>query len=283
MATREAAATVAAMTARELVAGSTPTRRIQSLKAKMLAQPRYLSVEQALIVTEVYRLDEGSIPVKRARSLAEAMRRMAITVDPEELIVSNRTEGVRAGVVFPEAGISWIDKEIEGLPTRPQDKFEVRPEDVTAFREQILPFWRGKTLEDSLRREAGPELDAIAKVVKINQKDHAQGHICPDTAKWIAIGPAGLRREAAARLARAAYVSPSYLFRVFRKMMGVSPMHYRNLVRVDKAKLLLLERALTVEDVASRVGFEDVKYFARVFKKETGTSPSEFRRSNARG
>jgi pyruvate formate-lyase/glycerol dehydratase family glycyl radical enzyme len=204
MTTREAAARLIPTTMREQVAGLTPTRRILSLKERMLSEPRYLSLEQALIITEVYRRGEPSIPVKRARSLAEAMRRMAIAIEPEELIVGNRTRGVRSGVVFPEAGISWIDKEIEGLPARPQDKFNVRPEDIAAFREQILPFWRDKSLEDSLRREAGPELDAIAKVVKINQKDHAQGHICPDTAKWIAVGPAGLRREAAARLATAA-------------------------------------------------------------------------------
>jgi AraC-like DNA-binding protein len=82
-------------------------------------------------------------------------------------------------------------------------------------------------------------------------------------------------------LAKAVAVSPSYLFRIFRKKMGVTPMHYRNVVRVEKAKLLLLDRALTVEAVAGRVGFEDVKYFARVFKKETGSAPSDFRRMNA--
>ncbi len=81
-------------------------------------------------------------------------------------------------------------------------------------------------------------------------------------------------------LARTVYVSPSYLFRIFRKKMGVTPMHYRNLVRVDKAKLLLLDRTLKMEEVADRVGFEDAKYFARVFKKETGASPSEFRKQN---
>jgi two-component system, response regulator YesN len=52
---------------------------------------------------------------------------------------------------------------------------------------------------------------------------------------------------------------------------------------VDKAKLLLLDRALTMEEIASRIGFEDAKYFARVFKKEVGASPSEFRRRNSAG
>ena len=36
------------------------------------------------------------------------------------------------------------------------------------------------------------EIDEIAKVVKINQKDHAQGHICPDTEMWLRLGVNGL-------------------------------------------------------------------------------------------
>lgn len=184
---------------------SGPTERIRVLKERMLDEPRYLSIEQALIITDVYQAHEGeSAAIKRALSLAEAMRRLEIHVDPDELIVGNRTTGVRAGVVFPEAGISWIDRELDSLSTRPQDKFNVHVEDAALFRERILPYWQGRTLEDRLRVEDGPLLDAIARVVKINQKDHAQGHICPDTAKWIRLGPAGLREETVACLESAA-------------------------------------------------------------------------------
>lgn len=181
-----------------------PTARIAGLRDRMLSEPRYLSIEQALLVTDVYeRLEGASVPRKRAESLAAAMRQISIHIDPAELIVGNRTAGVRAGVVFPEAGISWIDKEIESLPTRPQDRFEVRQEDIEAFRSRVLPYWTGRSLEDTLRAEQAPLLDSIARVVKINQKDHAQGHICPDVATWIAIGPAGLADRARARLASA--------------------------------------------------------------------------------
>ncbi len=185
-------------------ARSEPTPRIQALKDRMLDEPRYLSIEQAMLITDVYEAHEdASAAWKRATSLAVAMRRLAIHIDPDELIVGNRTTGVRSGVVFPEAGISWIDRELDTLATRPQDKFNVHPEDAATFRERILPYWQGNTLEDTLRAEGGPLLDAIARVVKINQKDHAQGHICPDTAKWIRLGPAGLRSEAAMRAASA--------------------------------------------------------------------------------
>ena len=74
-------------------------------------------------------------------------------------------------------------------------------------------------------------------------------------------------------------VSPSYLFRLFKKKMNVTPMHYRNVVRIDKAKLLLADQRLTVDDVAERVGFEDPKYFARVFREMAGTTPSAYRKA----
>lgn len=80
-------------------------------------------------------------------------------------------------------------------------------------------------------------------------------------------------------LASQVAVSPSYLFRLFKKKMSVTPMHYRNIVRIDKAKLLLADPALSVDAVAERVGFEDPKYFARVFRDHTGASPSVYRRS----
>jgi pyruvate formate-lyase/glycerol dehydratase family glycyl radical enzyme len=180
------------------------SERIIRLKESMLAEDRYLSIEQALIVTRVYRENpDESRTIKRALALAAALREMGIRIDEDELIVGNRTAGVRAGVVSPEAGIAWVDKEIETLHSRPQDKFHVRPEDIETFRTEILPYWEGRTLEEIIRDRHGEEISAIAKVAKINQKDHAQGHICPDTANWLAVGPRGLLAEAREGLEKA--------------------------------------------------------------------------------
>ena len=114
--------------------------RIQTLKDKMLSSPRYASIEQARIITRVYQENEElSVPLKRALSLKAALEEIEIGFEPEELIVGNRTKGVRYGVVFPESGCSWIDREFETLPTRPQDRFQVHPEDIQEFRETIYP------------------------------------------------------------------------------------------------------------------------------------------------
>ena len=175
--------------------------RIEVLKEKMLSAPRFASIEQARIITRIYQENEElSVPKKRALSLKAALEELEIGVEPEELIVGNRTKGVRYGVVFPESGCSWIDREFETLPTRPQDRFLVKEEEIKEFRETIYPYWKGKSMEDVIRQRDGQHIDAIAKVVKINQKDHAQGHICPDVKRWLEKGPAGLKAEALQKL-----------------------------------------------------------------------------------
>lgn len=177
------------------------TDRVVRLKEKMQTEPRYVSIEQAKIITQTYKENEDkSRIIKRALSLKRALESITIKIEPEELIVGNRTAGVRAGVVFPESGSSWVDKEFETLPTRPQDKFLTRAEDIQYFRKDIKPYWEGKSLEDVLAKRYGKEINEIAKVVKINQKDHAQGHICPDCQKWLLKGPLGIKQEAADKL-----------------------------------------------------------------------------------
>ena len=177
------------------------TARIKNLKENMINEPRFMSLEQARIITKCYKEnDKDSKALKRAKSLNASLSQITIKIDPPELIVGNRTPGVRSGVVFPEAGSSWINTEIETLPTRPQDRFNVKKEDIKEIKEEIYPYWQDKCLEDIIKNKIGDEISDIVKVAKINQKDHAQGHICPNTEKWLRLGPAGLKEEAEKKL-----------------------------------------------------------------------------------
>lgn len=197
-------------------------QRIQNLKEKMLSQPRYVSIEQALIITKTYQENEqDSKQVKRAKALYNALTQIEIGVEPDELIVGNRTKGVRYGVVFPESGISWVDLEFETIPTRPQDKFLVHQEDIKTFREQIVPYWKGKSLEDIVRDRAGDEVSAISSVVKINQTDHAQGHICPNVKEWLETGPQGYIDQAKSKLGSCTPQQKEFYECVILVMQGV--------------------------------------------------------------
>lgn len=207
--------------------------RISLLKKKMLSEPRYASIEQAMIITNAYKENENKPRIiQRAIALKNAMEKLKISIEPEELIVGNRTAGVRYGIVFPESGSTWVDKEFETLPTRPQDKFNVNEEDIKTFREVIKPYWEGKSLEDILRKRYGKEFDEIAKVVKINQKDHAQGHICPNCEEWLEKGPDKIKKEAESHLAKSSGQAKEFYESVILVMEGTQNfmMRYHDLL-----------------------------------------------------
>lgn len=238
------------------LAGTVKSRpRIAILKQRMLDEPRYLSLEQALIVTSYYRKNpDKPRNLQRAEAFAETLREIKIRIDPLELVVGNRTSGVRAGVISPDAGISWVDAEIQGLPTRPQDTFNVRPEDIEVFRRVILPFWKGKSLEDRVQELLGEEISAIGKVAKINQTDHAQGHICPDVKRWLARGPKGLCDENLARIPDASPDAATYYRGVAITLKGAMDfiLRYSKLAAEMACVAASDEERQNLEDIAQR-------------------------------
>lgn len=78
-------------------------------------------------------------------------------------------------------------------------------------------------------------------------------------------------------LAELAYVTKSYLIRMFKKEFGTSPIQYINKKKVEKAQLLLLTTDKSIKDVAYTLGYNDHSYFIRMFRKISGTTPQEYR------
>lgn len=76
-------------------------------------------------------------------------------------------------------------------------------------------------------------------------------------------------------LARVAGMSPTSLYRLFREILGRSPIDHLIRLRVDKAAQLLRRGGLRVGEVSGAVGFNDSNYFARQFRRITGRSPRE--------
>jgi iron complex transport system substrate-binding protein len=48
-------------------------------------------------------------------------------------------------------------------------------------------------------------------------------------------------------------------------------------IRMDAAKQMLLDREQPIKNVASAVGYPDVRYFITLFGKQTGTTPARWR------
>jgi len=81
-----------------------------------------------------------------------------------------------------------------------------------------------------------------------------------------------------AELARHLSVSERTLNRRFKLAVGMAPLQYLQMVRVDVAKHLLQKGGLTVDAVGERIGYRDLSTFRRLFRRETGLSPRDYQR-----
>ncbi len=68
-----------------------------------------------------------------------------------------------------------------------------------------------------------------------------------------------------------------YFCRTFKKMTGVTVNAYINNVRIQKASAMLVNNGCSVNEAASKCGFNDISYFTKVFKKRTNMMPSKFK------
>jgi AraC-like DNA-binding protein len=70
-----------------------------------------------------------------------------------------------------------------------------------------------------------------------------------------------------------------YLARCLKKHTGMSPIHYIQYHRIEKAKALLLQTDDTVPLIAEQVGISDYNYFIRLFRKQVGLTPGVYRQN----
>lgn len=83
------------------------------------------------------------------------------------------------------------------------------------------------------------------------------------------------RKHTLAGLAGMARLTPSYFGQHFKTLTGETPMEYLNAIRIDKA-LECMAAGSSINEAASRCGFNDPFYFSRVFKQNKGMSPSQY-------
>jgi AraC family transcriptional regulator len=81
-----------------------------------------------------------------------------------------------------------------------------------------------------------------------------------------------------AKLARLARLSEHHFCRTFKKSFGIPPHQYHVQRRIERAKVLLTERANSVTDIALSLGYSQSSAFSVAFRKTTGRTPKEFRR-----
>lgn len=71
--------------------------------------------------------------------------------------------------------------------------------------------------------------------------------------------------------------STAHGYALFSKVYGMSPRRYRSQLKLKRARMLLFDNNLSIQQVGEKLGYADVAHFSRQFKRWTSISPQTYR------
>ncbi|MBU8922204.1 MAG: glycyl radical protein [Bacteroidales bacterium] len=174
--------------------------RIRLLRGKSLEAEPLISIERAQLITDFYsNHDDGtmSIPRQRASAFRFILEKKEIHVDDGELIVGERGPGPKETPTYPEICTHTM-KDLEILDTREKIRFSVCDEVRRIQRDEIIPFWSGRSIRDLLFERVDDEWKAAydSGIFTEFQEQRAPGHTVLDD-KIYRMGFSDLRGEIA--------------------------------------------------------------------------------------
>jgi len=126
--------------------------RIQRLREESLKAVNRLSPERALLVTEFYKSEKASglsAPVVRALCFEHIMKNKVLWLGEGELIVGERGPAPKATPTYPEVALHSLE-DLKILDSRPKVSFKADEEMLSAYRDVVIPFWKGKSNREKM-------------------------------------------------------------------------------------------------------------------------------------
>ena len=119
-----------------------------------------------------------------------------------------------------------------------------------------------------------------ALCVSVNKLSEIQGNkVCQDERLMEIMNyiQANYQNVSLSEMAEHFHLSEPYLSKYIHEKSGKTFGDIVNNVKLKKAKTLLKNGTMTVENIAAAVGFPNVEHFSRVFKKKMGMTPIQYR------
>lgn len=174
--------------------------RVEALRLRLLDAPHEICIERARLLTQSYRETEGQTqPIRFAQAMSHVLRNMSVIIRDGELVVGCRTAKLKAAPLYPENKSAWLEENLDGFDQRDLQRALISAEEKAELRDEILPYWRGKTVEDRMNKLMPHSLMAeMNKMVftMMMQITYGIGHFTMNTAGVLAHGLEGVIKEA---------------------------------------------------------------------------------------
>ena len=123
--------------------------RVTRLRNESFEAHPSFSAERAVLETEFYRENDGkyATPVLRGLNFKYICENKTIYIGPDELIVGERGPRPKAVSSFPELTCHSLE-DLEILNTRQMQNYSVAEEEMAAYRDTVIPYWRGRSMRD---------------------------------------------------------------------------------------------------------------------------------------
>ncbi|QGQ98241.1 AraC family transcriptional regulator [Paenibacillus psychroresistens] len=152
-----------------------------------------------------------------------------------------------------------------------------------------VPTLINELLELQIHQDARTELLSSQAIVQIltdlllhtlNRNQESQTRFLPDSILQTQLFLKDQLHEKISldRLSAQFSISKFHLAREFKKYTGLTPNEYLINLRINKAKELLKYSEIPVQEIASKVGFDNVSHFINQFKKQENATPLSFRK-----
>lgn len=125
------------------------SKRIDGFKKAYLDSKPSISIQRAIAFSASHKNTEGeAVIIRRAKAFKAVSESVPVTIFDNELIVGSIGEFRKSGIICPEYSWKWVDHEMDSFESRNQDPYRIDAEAKRILREEIFPYWRGKSLED---------------------------------------------------------------------------------------------------------------------------------------
>ncbi len=157
--------------------------RIEKLRKQSIETEPSLSIERAQIVTKTYQVFEGTVstPMLRALCFQNLMAQKTIVILDHELIVGERGIGPQSAPTYPEL-CCHSSEDYDVIDQREKIFFRVSEETKRIQREEIIPFWNGKSTRDHIIQQMTPQWRNcyISGIFTEFMEQRAPGHTVAD-------------------------------------------------------------------------------------------------------
>ena len=137
-------------------------------------------------------------------ALEHVLNNISVIIREDEIIVGCRTSKLKGAPLFPENKSRWMEGDLENFDKRVLQRAHITADEQQELRDEILPFWKGKTVEERLEElipaDVAADMDKYIFTMML-EITYGIGHFTMDHAKVLKIGLAGIIKEAESKYA----------------------------------------------------------------------------------